>query len=812
MEFRGDTVKSKLLLCTALAGTTLAGAHAVAQSNQTTSESNSQVETVIVTGNRPPLNSIPMKAPFVESTITPEAILNITPSPAMTVQTLLNTQPSIYATVGATNGMETDIKFRSFVDGEFGETIAGVPLNDVFNSGVTYQADNRNNALLITRDLDSVDIYRGINNPAVNTYNSLGGTINYIPRQPKDDFGGDVGVDGGSFGTLDYHATVDTGDWNGIKQTLSFERDYSDGWLQHTPDWNDNIYWAGNSDVSANTQVFSFFVFNKNKGDAPQFIPYDILSQQWDFQWPGGTYLSSNDDTNFLGNFGFKSQLTDNLTIEDEAYGGDNNYQRVSFSNPDYSGQFFLDDQGTSDAFWLSFGPPGMYNPAAVFPYTGSQAYGQSVGVFPSGAFYQCAPDCAFAGTDYHFYGYNAALYGDRLQATLDLPDNKIIAGGDYNLGVLHSREYWYGSYDMPKIVGYDDAWDEHDSRAIWSAYIQDDIHVLDDRLHITPGLRYDQSTIKDNDALGFFYVPAGSINGHEHYLSPTIGANFEVTPDFTILGAYGKNVKFPDVTALYNELGFGGAVPPVTAQPEYAEDYELGARYRWNTLLAELNVYQENFSNILYTIPVPGGFGATEQLNGGGERFRGVEMQFTDEFGEFWIGNWKGYLNGSYNEAVCTSFFTPFSGGGSDTGNGCNIGEQLPNVPRYLLTSGLIWDYDGWHVDLQGRYVGQQELLDYSTGLPVNPATIEAGQPTKIPDYFLINVGIVKVVPITWGPSNALRFALHVDNLFDKKYYSEAETNYRITDPNSQPTAIDFYGITGEPRAVFGSVSMYFN
>ena len=64
-----------------------------------------QLQTVIVNGNRPALNAIPMHATFSESTITPEAILNITPSPATTVQTLLNTQPSIYATTGATNGM-----------------------------------------------------------------------------------------------------------------------------------------------------------------------------------------------------------------------------------------------------------------------------------------------------------------------------------------------------------------------------------------------------------------------------------------------------------------------------------------------------------------------------------------------------------------------------------------------------------------------------------------------------------------------------------------------------------------------------------
>jgi outer membrane receptor protein involved in Fe transport len=749
--------------------------------------SQSDIETVIVTGNRPPLNEIPMKATFSQSTITPEAILNITPSPATTVQTLLNTQPSIYATVGATNGMETDIKFRSFVDGEFGETIAGVPLNDIFNGGVTFQADNRNNQLLITRDLDSVEIFRGVNNPAVNTYNSLGGTINYIPRQPTEEMGADVGVDGGSFNTLEAHATVNTGNWGGIRQTLSVERDTSKGWLQNTGDWSDNVYYAANADLPEHTQVFSYFVFNKNEGDAPQFVPFNIISQQFNFQWPTNLYRSVNNDTNYLGIVGVKSDVTSWLHVENEAYAGDNNYQRVSYHNPAYPGPYFIDD-GATFPFWTFYASPPLYNPG--FP--GNYALGEQ----------------------YHFYGYNAALYGDRVQAKADLPYNMVTFGGDYNVGVLHSREYWWSTFDMPKIVGFNDAWDEHDSRTVWSAYVQDDIHLFDDRLHITPGIKYIQSTVKDNDALGFFYVPPGSIKGHEHFLSPTLGANFTVTDDFTVYGAYGRNVKFPDITALYNVLGFGGFVPPVTAQPEYAQDFELGARYQMGTLRAELNAYSEKFSHVLYSAPVPNGGGATEQLNGGSQRFRGVEMQITDDFGEFWIGHWQGFLNGSYNEAQCATLFVPFNTGAADTGNGCSPGQQLSNVPRYLATAGLIWDYDGWHVDVQGRFVGSQSVNDFNTGLPATPSDLAAGQPTKISSYFLANLGIIKVIPLeNIGPAKALRLGLHIDNLFDKRYFSEGETGTDANNPNNTlgNQEDDFYGITGEPRAVFASVGVYF-
>lgn len=750
----------------------------------------SQLETVIISAARPELNTVPLQSTFSESTITPEAILNITPSPATTVQTLLNTQPSIYATTGATNGMETSIKFRSFSDGEFGETVAGVPLNDIFNSGVTYQADNRNNVLFITRDLDSVNIYRGVNNPAVNTYNSLGGTIDYIPRQPTDTAGADVGVDYGSFSTIDYHATANTGDWHGIKQTASFESDDSHGWLQNTSDRNLNFYYAGNAKIGSNTDGFGYFVYNRNHGNAPQFIPQNILDSNSDFQWPTSLYQSDNLDKNYLGVLGFKTEFGV-VAVEDEAYAGDNNYTRTSFSNPTYAGPYFLDDQGSGYPFWASY---TGYDGFTKFPYSGTQAYGTST----SG----CAPTCAYAGTDYHFYGYDGALYGDRLKITADLPYNTATAGGDLNYGKLHSREYWYGSGAMPMIVGYNDAWDEHDTRTMWSLYAQDDIHFWSDRVHITPGVKYVSAHTKDDDALGFYYGNPGVDRGSESFVSPTAGVSVEPIQNFTIYGAYGKNVKFPDITAFYNAVA-GSNTAPIVVKPEYAQDFEFGVRYRADKFSAEFNGYQENFSHIIFSSATAAGF--TQYQNGGSERYRGVEMQLTDEFGHFLLGDWKGYVNASYNEAICTSVSK------SDlTGESCNTGQSLPNVPKVLTNIGLVWNFSGWHVDVQGQFVGRQGLQSYFTSLPIAAGELEPGQLTEIPSYFLVSAGVIKVIPLGGDWAKALRLALHVDNLLNKRYFSSAQVNTRNLDTTGSNQVEDFYGLSGEPIAVFGSVTLY--
>jgi outer membrane receptor protein involved in Fe transport len=762
-----------------LAASLLAGAVSCVASAAFAQSDASSIETVIVTGKKIAQDKVPMKAVFTQSTISKETILNASPSPATNVQTLLNTEPSIYAVAGGPNGVNTTIKFRSFSDGEFGETIEGVPLNDIFNGGVTFQADNRNNVLFTTQDIDSVQIYRGVNNPAVNTYNSLGGTINYDLRQPTDTFGGSAGIDGGSFNTFNYHAMADTGDVDGIKQTLSYERDFSSGWLQNSPDWNENLYYAGKADITSDTQIFAYAVFNQNKGDAPEDVPVNLIREFGDsYQYPNDFHTENNNDQNAMGIVGIKQRFSDVFSFEDTAYIGDNNYRRTSYTNPaDEENPYYIYNAPQTYAFWASY-----------IPYTGIPQFGSTA-----------------AGTAYQFYGYHGSLYGDDAKVTADLPFNKVIAGGDFNVGELHSREFWYGSYDMPMETGYNDAWNEHDTRQMWSLFIQDDIHFWDDRIHITPGVKYIDATSKDNDAVGFYYFPPGNLKNTDHFLSPTLGASIEPIENFTIYGSYGKNVKFPDITSLYNELGYGGVVPPATVKPENVADWEIGARYKWDSLQVEVNGYEEHFSDIIYSIQLPSG--ASFQQNGGLERYRGVETQLTDDFGEVFIGNLKGFLNASYNEAICESDFG-YGHSVSDTTGGCNKGQSLANVPNYLLSGGLTWDYQGWHVDVTGQFVGKQHLEDYYTYLPEPPSDLAPGQPTHIPSYVLFNLGVVKVIPINIGPANALRLSVHVDNIFNTHYFADAETD---SDANNSNYLNDVYARVGEPRAVFGSISIYF-
>jgi hypothetical protein len=730
----------------------------------------SSVSTVTVTGVRDHNQTVPMKASFTESVIGIDTIQNSSTGPGSTIQTLLNSQPSILADQGGANGMNTKVTFRSFSDGEFGETVERVPMNDIFNGGVMSQADNRNNVLFIKRDIEGVKVYRGINNPDVNTYNSLGGTVNYMLRKPSDDYAAQIGAGAGSFGTINFHAQIDTGDFHGVRQTLSYQHDYSNGWFRNTPDTNDNIYYAATADLNANTQIYAYAVYNRNVGSSPEAVPVNLIRQNgYDYQYPRSTHYQNNADSNAMGIAGIKSRINDIFTVEDKIYIGNNDYKRTAYTNPPAGFMYYLPNHQHGYAWWT-----------ASASYTGIPEFGSTT-----------------AGTSYQFYGYHGALYGDNLRVMADLPHNTVIAGGDFNVGELHSREYWYGAYDMPKITGYNDAWNEHDTRQMWSAYIQDDIHFWNNRVHITPGVKYIQAITKDNDAAGIYYDPAGSLKAHNHVLSPTFGASVEPVKNLTIYASYGKNIKFPDITSLYNELGWGGTVPPATVKAEHVSDYEAGLRYKWHALQAVLNAYQEDFSDIIYSITLPSG--ASFQKNGGNERYRGLELQLNDNFGDIGFGNLSGYFNASYNEAVCaTSFGQAVVAGAS---GGCTKGVSLPDVPTYLLSTGLTWDYQGWRATVDGRFVGKKQLKDYYTGLPADITALNAAQPTHSPSYVLVDLGVSKVFPLhDAGAASSLRVALHADNIFNTHYYADANENGGYV-----------YARMGMPRAVFANMSVNF-
>ncbi|MBU2838520.1 TonB-dependent receptor [Acidithiobacillus thiooxidans] len=714
----------------------------------------------------------PLKATYTEHVISKKAIRRA--SPMQSAQSILATEPSINSSAAGPNGVRSTTTFRAFNSGQFSETFDGISLNGPFNGGATNQASERNAIPLILNDISGIKIHNGINNPDVNSYDSLGGTISYEPRKPSRKFGVSAGMGYGSFGTFNWNALLNTGSIDGFRSLFAYNRQTTNGWRNNTGDQSTNYYYAGILPYDHRASRLSAYVIvNRNVGYTPHSVPQSLIQQHgYGFNWPLNETYSTQSDTELTAILGDKTIINPNVIVSGKVFAQDNNFHRTSYTNPAYDQSatqpYYLPNQSTSSAFWLGYPVPPTYNPSAVF---GSNN----------------------AGTDYHLYEEIRNSFGFQPKASFVLPHNLVTVGGNVTYAMEHSAEYFYGDYNMPKIPGYNNAWDEHDDRLLSSVYIQDNISLLHGSLHITPGIKYLYAYTTSSDDIGFYYPIAGTVANSQAYTSPTIGISYSPLKHVSVYASYGRNIKFPDIDAYYNNIGEQNnagnyVVVPATVQPEYVTDLELGTRYQNRRASFSADVYREDFKNTF--ISVTNGQGLSSTVNGGASRYEGGELSAKYDFGHILVGRWEAFANYSYNQAVFeTAFDSSYAGQ-------VKAGQPLANIPKNMINVGMDWAYHGFSAQLAGKYVSSQYVQQNLAGTPSS---------LQIPSYFLMNLGLQDVIPIHHDYIKNVKLSLDIDNLLNRHYYPRgfADTNYA---GNTYLSVLE-----GMPRFVFGSVTLRF-
>jgi outer membrane receptor protein involved in Fe transport len=400
----------------------------------------------------------------------------------------------------------------------------------------------------------------------------------------------------------------------------------------------------------------------------------------------------------------------------------------------------------------------------------------------------------------YHLYGYYTNTFGVQPSATYNLPFNTIQFGANLTFSHEHSREYFSATNPVPVNPGPNgnDFWDEHMLRTEGSAYIQDTISLFDDRLKIIPGGKYLWAETKNHDDPAYYYSIPGNVSNYGHYFSPTISASYEILKGLDAYAAYGQNIKFPDISAYYNNdsqtNNLGQTVNvPTSAQPEHVIDYEAGLRYVSGSLAVGANYYREYFNNILDTYSDPN-TGLSTTTNGGKEYYDGVELQLGDSVPSPFAavpGDFAGYANASYNHGVYASNFVDQS-----TGSQVVKGQALGNVPNYLISSGVSWTNGQYFIGVDTNYIGRTYL---------NYANTNVSSPFTQGGYFLTDLTLSDTVPVRIGVIRAVKFALNVNNLFNVHYYAQSDINQDSNGNNYKE------GIVGAPVGVYGSVTAKF-
>jgi outer membrane receptor protein involved in Fe transport len=779
-------IKKSLLLGTAVSSALLFAAAARAQSNTdevTPIQGISKTTGTGINGTiaQAAAAKIPLTSQYSASHISKSEIEQ--EAPTATFDSILNTEPSINAQQAGPLGVQQVVTFRAFDSAQFTQTFDGIALNDIFNAGASNEASVKNNVLITGQEIAAVNLYRGINNPANNSYDSLAGTIDYVPVTPSDTRGGQISGNAGSFNTLGYSAQFNTGKIDGFSNVIEFSHESTSGWLENDKDSENNFYDAFNQDTGPTGKIYGNFTYNENNGEEAYDIPSPLIQKFGpNFQYPQNIYNEPLQDTDYLAILGTTQALNDITTLDVKAFFGADNFQRNAFSNPNY--------QGT-----------GYY-----------------------------IPNKDVSHTDTTFYGYYGQEAGIQPKLTVALPFNTITVGGNYTLGHLHSIEFYSNADPTPQILPYtakggNDIWDEHDVRTEYSVYIQDEIDLLDDKLKITPGVKYLYANTKDHDDLGYDYDNAGSVSGTAHYISPTAGLSYEFLPDTVLYGAYGQNIEFPTIDAFYGSVNpeeangnYYNGVEPVHLEPEHVTDYEAGLRYSNKPIgfNGAFGVYLENFDDTFIDSVDPV-TNVDIESNGGKSTYKGLELQAAEDFGHPHLngtdlGDFTGLFNYSYNVAVFDSSFTVSTVGENNSASSTTVnkGSQVALVPRDIVNFELDWSQNGWGAGADARYVTAQ-YLDELSGVAGN---------LKEPAYFTLDLNVSKTIPLVhMGIAKSVKFQFNIDNALDRRYdaYAYEET---YSTPTGAPSIYNApagkkvpYASIEEaaPQAFYGSVTISF-
>ena len=740
------------------------------------------------------------KSSFSESLITKKEIKAVN-NPMAGIASILSTKPSISAQSFGPNGMRTNIEMRAFNGGQITESFDGIPLNNLFNGSAQNDASVRNNVPFTLGDVSSINIYRGINNPSVNSFNSLGGTINYNAVMPSYKANGEIFGGYGSYATRNYGFDINTGKLPyGVRMYIRITRNDSNGWMNNTADKNHSYYLSLIKPYNENRSNVSFiYMRNDNTGFTPHSIPFPLVQEYgYTFNWPTSVDNSYNIDDSYYAILGWKNYVNRHFNFSNKAFYNNNRYYRTSYFNPQCdpavynnpsSSIYNASEQGVCNQITIDGQiPPYMPNDASYLIYFTMPSSRDS---YNPGALF----GSILYGTDYHLYVNNTDEAGDIPQFNVNLPYNKITFGGQFLFGTLRSAEYFYGSSNVPMGTGYNNAWNEHDTRTNNTLYVQDKIHLLNNRFDIEPGFKYNTVNTSDADDEGYYYKMGGTVSNTYNYWEPSIGISYKLLKNWIVYGSWGKIQKVPEIGAYYGIIGGGtingqSVTPPLTVKPEYVTDYELGTRYKYRGLHLSLDGYRELFQNTFLNSYVPA-YGISIESNVGKSMYEVIELALNyriDKYANV-FGNW------SYNTAIYTQSFARVPGEGESSS--IVAGTHIAGVPRHLANIGFNGHMFHSQLRLWGTYTGQAGF-NYLNGVPsgynYGGYWVFNGYLSHYFNFSRMR-GAIKEMHL-----KGVMLSLSIDNILNKQYYANDMYINSITLNNGSTYNYE-QGLPGLPR-----------
>lgn len=305
--------------------------------------------------------------------------------------------------------------------------------------------------------------------------------------------------------------------------------------------------------------------------------------------------------------------------------------------------------------------------------------------------------------------------------------------------------------------------------------YLQDDIGLFDDRLHIIPGVRYATYRIEPNPGPGYQIVPGAAPQTiTEQDVAAKVGATFQIDDNFSVYAQYGEGFKMPTAEQLYTSLpGVGfNLVPNPDLKPESVRNYELGLRGEFDHGFFSVNGFFSDYKNFIQSfVSVPGTVDITYQ-NMASVKIWGIEGTGSYQFHPNW--------------AVDTGLSWQIGNSVAEPG-----AESLPfnGAEPFKIVTGLRYINDelGFDAELVGTYqMGMTRLND-------SPAEDFASD-----DYFVLDANL------QWRPIENLALRASVLNILDERYFLPSSSTYDAVPSTAAVAATNPLELQTQPGRTF--------
>jgi iron complex outermembrane receptor protein len=811
---RATNFRGRLQLFTALTFVGCLGAVAVAHAQSTSPEpvvvpgdgassdlSSYQIEEVKIRYKKLLLRE--KDIPNAVSTLGPKDVQKENPTTG-SIQTLLRYTPNVVAYSSQGGQADTTLAIRGVENDELAETLDGIPINSLRGDTGDYLSNNIGGPVTLN-EIDGVTVYPGLAPPDHQGFGTVGGTIAYTTKQPTDARYEELEGGYGSFDTSHIGFTINTGDLgsgpDAPKALILYDQSQTAGFISNTNAQYHNFMFNGIKPYDNGlSKIGLVIIYNQGKG-------YELLDPV-----PTALQQQYGRNYNFPKSEGFYDQAGQFLTtiLSDETY--INQYAIFNGS------LFFRHDSSSTDSYESAANvTSGGYlaNIQSAYNFDGCVGADASGGGDTSG-FFNYSPiaafgSCAAGETDEYLISHSNVI-GITPKLTLFAgAHNTIVIGGllakDTSSG---NYEYLYGedAASQHEENGYNEyLGGEGNGRSVYSAYLQDKITLLNDKLQITPGVKVDAAyTSVSQEEQDGAYDPA-KLQNFTKIGEWYIGAAYNLPDHFVLFGSAGKGSLFAP-TADYASGAASGLTGGTSApSPEIVHLFEGGLRYDTPRLYLSADYYYQAIAD---------GFGYYENFdanppqvydsNSGGYLFRGVEAS-----GKFLITpELSVFANGSYDKTEYTKSFPGFDTLAQDQfGNGIT-GTPLSNVPDWTGTIGADYDSGPFSFGISGLYTGREYTTEdvnqpnpanppqFAYGVPpypgpgpapanygINPATgseyestslngATITNPTRLnPANFVVNLLLSYKVPLPNTYLQSLTLSLNVQNLLDEHYYT---------------------------------------